>query len=110
VEQTLKTKNFKAMDVPFEIKFDFPLEYSSYTILLKARVQLHSSETYYLVDSFFFDKTSQPGSLISILPDIEIQYLKTAKKGIWVHKDSERESVLSRAIGKAIEKSRKIKD
>jgi hypothetical protein len=62
------------------------------------------------VDSFFLEKTTQPGSLISILPDIEIKYLKTAKKGIWVHKDSERESVLSRAIGKAIEKNRKIAD
>jgi hypothetical protein len=110
VEQTLKTKNFKAMYRPFEIKFDFPLEHSPQAIPLKAKVQLHPSDAYYLVDSFFFDKTNQPGSLISILPDIEIKYLKTAGKGIWVHKDSELESVLSRAIGNAIEKIRKIAD
>lgn len=90
---------------PFEIKFDFPLDHSPYTLALKARVRLHASESYYVVDSFLFEKTNQSKSLHSILPDIEIKYLKTATKGMWVHKDSERESQLSQTIGKAIEKS-----
>ena len=98
------------MDIPFEIKFDFPLDHSPYTIALKARVCLHASETYYVVDSFLFEKTNQPKSHSSILPDIEIKYLKTAEKGIWVHKDSERESLLSRTIGQAIEKSAEFAD
>src|SRR5688572_6563157 len=98
------------MDMPFEIKFDFPLDHSPYTITLKARVQLHASKTYYVVDSFLIEKTNQSKSISSILPDIEIKYLKTAAKGIWVHKDSERESQLSQTIGKAIEKVAKFAD
>ncbi|HKO81428.1 MAG TPA: hypothetical protein VJU78_13575 [Chitinophagaceae bacterium] len=92
------------MDKPFEIRFDFPLEHSSYSVALKARVQVHSSQDYYAVDSFFFETTNQSKEIISILPGVEIKYLKTDKKGTWVHKDSERESLLSRAIGEAIEK------
>jgi hypothetical protein len=67
-------------------------------------VRLHVSETYYIVDSFLFEKNNQSQSLSSILPGIEIKYLKAAKKGIWVHRDSERESQLSQTIGQAIEK------
>ncbi|MGZ8510090.1 MAG: hypothetical protein ACXWWA_06915 [Chitinophagaceae bacterium] len=96
------------MERPFEIIFDFPLENSAYTITLKATVQLHHSEPYYVIDSLSFDGTSIPKSLKSLdslLPPIELQYIKTSKKGKWVHKDSERESSVSRAIGKAIEKS-----
>lgn len=96
------------MDRPFEIIFDFPLENSSYTITLKAIAQLHHSEPYYVIDSFSFDETSLPRSLKSLdslIPPIELKYIKTSKKGKWVHKDSERESELGRAIGKAIEKS-----
>jgi hypothetical protein len=96
------------VDKSFEILFDFPLENSSYSIALKAIVQLHHSEPYYVIDSFSFDETSLPKSiksLDSLLPPIELKYIKTPKKEKWVHKDSERESALSRAIGKAIEKS-----
>ena len=96
------------MDRSFEIIFDFPLENSAYTIALKATVQLHHSEPYYVIDSFSFDETSLPKSmksLDSLLPPIELKYIKTFKKGKWVHKDSERESLLSREIGTAIEKS-----
>jgi len=50
------------MDMPFEIKFDFPLDHSCYTIALKAKVKLHPSKTYYIVDSFFFATTEQSGS------------------------------------------------
>jgi len=92
------------MNTQFEIKFDFPLDHSSYTIALKANVQFHPLESYYRVDSFLFEETDQSKSLSSLLPGIEIKYIKTDKKGIWVHKDSERESSLSSAIGKAIEK------
>lgn len=97
------------MDKPFEIKFDFPLEHSTYTVPLKAIAELHHSEPYYVVDFFTFGDKEPSKRAVSLLPSIEIKYMKkNGKGGIWVHKDSERESLLSRAIGKAIEKSGKF--
>jgi hypothetical protein len=61
------------------------------------------------VDSFFFATTEHSGALNSILPALELKYLKTTEKETWVHNDSERESLLSLAIGKAIEKTGKFR-
>jgi hypothetical protein len=94
------------MDKPFEIKFDFPLEHSNYTIPLRAVAELHHSDPYYVIDAFNFVSQDPSKQTISLLPPIEIKYLRRGSKaGAWVHKDSERESLLSRAIGKAIENS-----
>ena len=93
------------MSKPFEIKFNFPLEHSLHTIPLKATAELHHSEPYYVIDGFYFDSQKPGRSTLSLLPSIQIKYKKIAGKGIWVHKDSERESALSQAIGKAIEES-----
>ena len=93
------------MSKPFEIKFNFPLEHSLHTIPLKATVELHHSEPYYVVDGFHFDGHKPSRATLSLLPGVQLQYKKIAGKGAWVHKDSERESALSQAIGKAIEES-----
>ena len=93
------------MSKPFEIKFNFPLEHSLHTIPLKATAELHHSEPYYVIDGFYFDSQKPVRSTLSLLPSIQIKYKKITGKGIWVHKDSERESALSQAIGKAIEES-----
>jgi hypothetical protein len=90
------------MNKSFEIRFNFPLEHSYYTIPLKASVEVHHSEIYYVVDRFHFDG-HKPS--LSLLPTVQIKYLKKEGKESWVHKDSERESALSQAIGKAIEAS-----
>jgi hypothetical protein len=93
------------MGKPFEINFNFPLEHSLHTIPLKARVEVHHSETYYSIDSFHFDGHKSAKPSLSLLPTVQIKYVNAGGRGAWVHKDSERESALSQAIGKAIEAS-----
>lgn len=101
-----KTKNilekFKAMR-PFEIKFDFPVASSNLKISLNATVELHHSEPYYLVQDFYLTDSEKKQGHHSILPDQEIKRIKRNGVHIWVHKDSERESELSLAIGAGIE-------
>ncbi len=92
------------MDKSFEITFDFPVAHASFTIPLKATAQLHHSDPYYVVDSFFFEKRDA-SSQLSLLPRLEIKYLDHETTGTWIHSHSGRESLLSQAIGKAIEKS-----
>jgi len=96
------------MTKSFEIKFNFPLEHSMHTIPLKATAELHHSEPYYVIDGFRFDGHKSGKPSISLLPSVQIKYKKIAGKGVWVHKDSERESALRQAIGKAIEESGKL--
>ena len=88
------------MNRPFEIRFDFPLDHSSDTIVLKAMVSIDRSPNSYIIDSFLFADANRVKASTSVLPRVEIKYLPP---GRWVHKDSERESALSQAIGKAIE-------
>lgn len=91
------------MNQPFEIKFDFPLGQSDLSISLKASVEIHHSEVYYLVDNFHLDRSCSNPNDPSILPNQEIKQIKRGANRVWVHKDSERESLLSLAIGKAID-------
>jgi len=93
------------MDKPFEISFDFPVAHAAFTIPLKATVELHHSDPYYVVDSFVFEMREPSASTLSLLPRIEIKYLRCGNTASWVHINSGRESLLSQAIGKAIEKS-----
>lgn len=93
------------MDKPFEIKFDFPVADSSLRISINATAALHQSEPYYLVTDFHLEKEKHPVTQPSIFPDQEIKYIKQDDSGAWVHKDSERESLLSLAIGEGIEKA-----
>lgn len=91
------------MENQFEIRFNFPLEHSQHTIPLQATVQLHHLDPYYVVDAFRFEGTNTSAKRLSLLPVVEIKRLKKENRSVWVHKDSERESALSQAIGKAIE-------
>lgn len=95
------------MSQPFEIRFDFPLAYSDLTIALKATAEIHHSETFYRVDNFQFAASRSGKHDLSVLPAQEIKQASRGESRIWVHKDSERESLLSIAIGKAIDSALK---
>ena len=88
---------------PFEIKFDFPVASSNLKISLNATAELHHSEPYYKVRSFSLTNGEKNNDYYSLLPDQEIKRIKRNGSYVWVHKDSERESDLSIAIGTGIE-------
>ena len=93
------------MDQPFKIKFDFPVANSSLTVSLKATAQLHHSDPYYVVEDFYFDEHIPGQSYPSVLPPQEVKLVWKGKKKVWVHRDSERESLLSEKIGEAIDQA-----
>jgi len=88
---------------PFEIKFDFPVASSDLKISLNATAELHHSEPYYKVRNFYLTNGEKNNEHHSVLPDQEIKQIKRNGSYVWVHKDSERESDLSIAIGAGIE-------
>jgi len=88
---------------PFEIKFDFPVASSKLKISLNATAELHHSEPYYRVRHFSLTNSEKNNEHHSVLPDQEIKRIKRNGSYLWVHKDSERESDLSIAIGAGIE-------
>ena len=96
------------MEQPFEIKFDFPLAHSDLIISLKATAELHHSDPYYVIDGFHFASARPDKGEPSVLPSQEIKEIERNGSTVWVHCDSERESLLSIAIGKAIDRSRKM--
>jgi hypothetical protein len=98
----IKQINFKAMR-PFEINFDFPVASSNLKISLRATAELHHSDPYYLVHEFYLTDNSKDPGRHSVLPDQEVKRIKRGNDHAWVHKDSEKESELSIAIGKGIE-------
>lgn len=87
---------------PFEIKFDFPVASSDLKISLRATAELHHSEPYYLVRNF--QLTDNNTGDHSVLPEQEIKRIRRNDSFVWVHRDSEKESDLSIAIGTGIEK------
>ena len=95
--------NKTIMKKPFGIKFDFPLAHSEQTISIKARDSLHHSDPYYVVDDFQFAGRKILKDQLSVLPVQEVKLEK--KSGAWVHRDSGKESLLSQAIGNAIERA-----
>ncbi len=92
------------MRKPFEIKFDFPVALSDLKISLAATVEIHHSEPYYLVRDFYFANSENSNLSNSVLPNQEVKRIKRGGSFVWVHKDSSKESELSLAIGKGIEK------
>ena len=92
---------------PFDIKFDFPLAHSEIIISLKATAELHHSQPYYVVDRFQEVSSKAGRHDPSILPPQEIKQVERNSAKVWVHKDSEKESVLSIAMGKGIEEAMK---
>lgn len=98
------------MRQPFEIKFEFPVAHSSLTISLKATAELHDQDAYYIINNFSLEEPLANGNGLSVLPAQEIKLSRRGNKTIWVHKDSDRESLLSLAIGEAIEKVFKLRE
>ena len=93
------------MNQPLEIRFEFPLAHSDLTISLRATVTVHHSDIFYVVDNFHFAGTNYHQRDLSMLPVQEIQKVRRGDSEIWVHKESQRESQLSIALGRAIEKA-----
>lgn len=88
---------------PFEINFDFPLASSNLKISLHATAEVHHSEPYYVVHDFYLADSKINNEHHSVLPAQEVKRIKRDGSYVWVHKDSERTSELSIAIGKGIE-------
>lgn len=95
------------MEKPFEIKFDFPLAHSDLSISLKATAEIHHSDPYFVIDNFHFASAKPSRTEPSVLPTQEIKQIRRNGSMVWVHCDSERESLLSLALGKAIEQVQK---
>lgn len=88
---------------PFEVKFDFPVASSNSRISLNATAKLHHSEPYFVVHNFYLANNKNAQNRHSILPDQEIKRIRRDGSFVWVHKDSEKESELSLAIGTGLE-------
>ena len=92
----------KKMKKPFEIRFDFPLAHSKQTIPITATATLHHSEPYYVIDHFRFSG-NVPKNQVSLLPALSVKKIKRNNADIWVDCESERESLVTTEIGKAID-------
>ena len=92
------------MNPPFEIEFDFPLAHSDLIVSLRATAEIHHSEIYYVVKNFHFAGAKPKENEVSMIPEQEIKSVNRNGNAIWVHRESERESQLSKAIGKSLEK------
>lgn len=99
----LVEKNLKRMKQRFEIIFDFAIAHSDFIIPLKATAELHHSVPYYVVDNFHVAGTGRQKNRTSLIPAQEIKLIQRNSTNVWVHKELDRESMLSIAIGKAIE-------
>jgi len=88
----------------FSVEFDYTLS-ENVILRLTATAQLHHSIPHYHISDFHF-KSYPSGH--PLLPDIDIMAIKK-KDGIsWVHSDSVKETLLSVAVGKAIEERNDI--
>jgi hypothetical protein len=80
----------------YSISFNFRLDRSSLTIPLTADIEVHHSDTFYVVKNI----RTQTQKERSILPDVRIKKMN----GMWVHCDSGKETTLSMEVGEAIDK------
>jgi hypothetical protein len=78
----------------YEIEFVFPLDGVRRELHLSADVEVHHSDLFYVVKNI-----RRKGGKVSLLPDITIKRVAAG----WIHVDSEKETQLSEATGKAIE-------
>lgn len=97
----------KTQEYPFKIQFEFPLNGSDVVLPLKAIVQLHRSDPYYRISGFEYvpPANRQRRTNLSLLPPQEIRLELKGGKRTWVHLDSGKETLLSMAIGLAIDRS-----
>jgi hypothetical protein len=72
------------------------LDKSNLTIALTADVEVHHSETFYVIKNF----RTQSQKERSVLPDVRIK----KANGMWVHCDSGKETTLSMEVGEAIDR------
>ncbi|HVW61942.1 MAG TPA: hypothetical protein VHC48_17950 [Puia sp.] len=79
----------------YTIAFTYLLENGKFEVNLIADVEANETRTLYLVRNF---RTAHSHDRPA-LPDIQLKQLK----GRWVHRDSEKETELSKAVGVAIE-------
>lgn len=86
-------------DISFNIDFEYALS-ENINIILTAHVQLKHSTPHYVVTDFNFRKN--PGNS-PLLNDINIIALKNNNRIRWIHADSQKETLLSMSVGKAIE-------
>ena len=93
------------MSQPFEIEFEFHLAPSNLIIPLKATAELHHSEPYYRIENIQVAGTDPAANQAPVLPEFEIKRIEQDSSAVWVHCDSEKESLLSIAAGNAIEKT-----
>ncbi len=86
-------------DISFDVSFDYTLS-ENITLHLSANVQPQHSTPHYTISNFHFQEslTGKP-----LLNDIDIMAIKKENGISWVHTDSRKETMLSAAIGKAIE-------
>jgi len=81
----------------YTIAFTYLLENGKIKVDLIADVEEHHSDIWYHVKNF---RTVNSG-VRHVLPDVQLK----KHKGLWVHKDSEKETDLSRAIGAVLDAS-----
>jgi hypothetical protein len=91
-------------DISFDVDFDYALSETT-TILLTANVELLHSTLHYSISNFHF-KNNPHGS--PPLGDISIMAIKNKKSISWVHVDSHKKTMLSMAVGKAIEEKNMV--
>lgn len=92
------------MRKPFVIEFDFPLENTSVKIHLRAITEPNAKENSFLVHSFCSSSVVSEDPRKFLLPCQHIMYVNNQGTRNWVHTDSQKETLLSMAIGEAIEK------
>ena len=83
----------------FNVDFDYALS-DHLNLKLTAKVELHHSDPYYLITDFYLKNYHGENPLLA---DIKIKAVQEDDNISWVHTDSEKESMLSVSIGKAIE-------
>ena len=80
----------------YSIAFTFRLDNSNLIIPITADIEVHHSDTYYVIKNF----RTQSHQKRSILPDVSIKKVN----GVWVHCDSGKETTISMEVGTAIDK------
>ena len=83
----------------FNVDFNYALS-ENISLEVTASVQLQHSEPHYRVSNFCLKH--RPGSH-ELLPEIDIMAVQNGELLSWVHTDSRKETLLSMAVGKAIE-------
>jgi hypothetical protein len=85
------------MSNALDIDFVYPLQDSNLTVRIKARVTLHHREAYYSIGDFFIEGRTEQVAL----PVLEIMLVN----GLWLHRESGKETAVSASIGGAIERA-----